>query len=66
MTATERLEQGYASLTESVGFDIDSIDRSRVESIVNDIDRVAVLTKSALTIYDNIRMEHIYVSPAFR
>lgn len=50
----------------SVGFDIDSIDRSRVESIVNDIDRVAVLTKSALTIYDNIRMEHICVRPAFR
>ena len=48
----------------SVGFDIDSIDRSRVESIVNDIDRVAVLTKSALTIYDNIRMEHIYESPS--
>lgn len=50
----------------SVGFDIDSIDRSRVESIVNDIDRVAVLTKSALTIYDNIRMEHIYESPAHK
>ena len=47
MTAKERLEQEYASLAGSVGFDIDSIDRSRVESIVNDIDRVAVLTKSA-------------------
>lgn len=66
MTAKERLEQEYASLAGSVGFDIDSIDRSRVESIVNDIDRVAVLTKSALTLYDNIRMEHIYVRPAFR
>lgn len=66
MTAKERLEQEYASLAGSVGLDIDSIDRSRVESIVNDIDRVAVLTKSALTIYDNIRMEHIYESPAHK
>lgn len=66
MTAKERLEQEYASLAGSVGFDIDSIDRSRVESIVNDIDRVAVLPKSALTIYDNIRMEHIYESPAHK
>lgn len=50
----------------SVGFDIDSIDMSRVGSIVKDIDRVAVLTKSALTIYDNIRMEHINESPAHK
>lgn len=66
MTAKERLEQEYASLAGGVGFDIGSIDRSRVGSIVNDIDRMAVLTQSALSIYDNTRMEHIYESPAHK
>lgn len=66
MTAKERLEQEYASLAGSVGFDAGSIDRGRVGDIVRDIDRMAVLTNSALAIYDNIRMEHIYVRPAFR
>ncbi len=66
MTAKERLEQEYASLAGGVGFDIDSIDRSRVGSVVNDIDRMAVLTQSALSIYDNTRMEHIYESPAHK
>ena len=50
----------------SVGFDIDGIDRSRVGSIVDDIDRMAVQTQSALSIYDNTRMEHIYESPAHK
>lgn len=64
MTTKERLEQEYASLAGSIGFDAESIDRSRVGGIVRDIDRMAMLTNSALAIYDNTRMEHIYESPA--
>ena len=63
MTIEERINKEYISLSDKIHFDEASIDRTDIDDIVASVARMATLSRSAVAVYDNTRLEHIYESP---
>ena len=66
MTSKERIDNEYASLSDKIHFDENSIDRKDIDDIVSNVARMAALSRSAVAVYDSTRLEHIYESPAHK
>ena len=66
MTSKESIDKEYASLSDKIRFDDESIDRTDLADIVTNVARMAALSGSAAAVYDSTRLEHIYESPAHK
>ncbi len=63
MTIKDRLDKEYSTLSEKIRFDEASIDRTDLADIVDNVARMATLSRSAVAVYDSTGLEHIYESP---
>ncbi len=66
MTSKESIDKEYASLSDKIRFDDESIERTDLADIVTNVARMAALSRSAVAVYDSTRLEHIYESPAHK